>query len=370
MKVRYSYLKEKFADKELRKAIYADFDKLLDEGDFTLGRAVTEFENRFAALVGAKHAIGVANGTDAIRIALKCVGVKPGDEVITGASSFIASAGAIVELGATPVLVDMADWFTLDADLIESVITEKTRAILPVHFTGEPAEMDKILEVSAKYGIPVVEDCAQAVLAEYKGVCCGNFGRAGAFSLHPLKNLNVWGDGGMIVTNDTGLDRQIRLMRNHGLKNRDEVVMFGCNSRLDTLQAIVGNHLIGETAENIKKRRENAAFFDEHLSKIDVITLPERRPYVKSCFHLYMFYCRISRDELVEFLIENGIEAKIHYPIPMSEQTCFSSVKTNSGMFDNARYAAETIVTLPCDEHLTVEQRQYCVNTIKKFFKG
>jgi aminotransferase EvaB len=370
VKVRYSYLKEKFGDKELRKKIYQDFDKLLDEGDFTLGAAVTEFENRFAKLIGARHAIGVANGTDAIRLALKAVGVGPGDEVITGASSFIASAGAIAELYARPVFVDMAPWFTLDADLIEDSITEHTKAILPVHFTGEPAEMDKILEIGMRHNIPIVEDCAQAVLAKYKGVCCGNFGRAGAFSLHPLKNLNVWGDGGIIVTNDDSLNKQFRLMRNHGLKNRDEVMLLGCNSRLDTLQAIVGNALIDSTAENIRKRRENAAYYDKHLSTIENITPPLRRPYVESCFHLYMFEVtddKATRNGLVEFLNLQGIEAKVHYPIAMYKQDALidNNVLTYCPV---AECQANSIVTLPVDEHMTKEMMDYCISKIREFY--
>jgi len=374
MKVRYSYLKEKFGDRELRQRIYADFDRLLDRGDFTLGSAVAEFERRFAELVGARFAIGVANGTDAIRLALQAVGVGHGDEVITGANSFIASAGAIAELGAVSVFVDMADWFTLDADLIESAISERTRAILPVHFTGEPAEMDKVLEIAAKYRLPVVEDCAQAVLAEYRGVRCGNFGRAGCFSLHPLKNLNVWGDGGMICTNDAGLDRHLRLARNHGMRNRDEIVFLGCNSRLDSLQAIVGNNLIGKTPADVEQRRLNAAYFDTRLEAIPGVRIPTRRPHVESCFHLYMFYVEQSvevRNGLVAHLNTAGIEAKVHYPIPMYRQEAFRNANVlNAEVFPVADAQADSIVTLPVDEHLTKAQQDYCIEVIRGYFSN
>lgn len=371
MHVRYSYLKQKFADTNFRKTIFAEFEKLLDSGDFTLGKAVTEFENRFAELIGVQHAIGVANGTDAIRLALQAAGVQPGDEVITGANSFIASAGAIVEAGATPVFVDMAPWFTLDENKIEDAITAKTKAILPVHYTGEPAEMDRIMEIALKYGLVVVEDACQAVLAEYRGKMCGTFGRAAAFSLHPLKNLNVFGDGGMVTTNDEAVAREIRLRRNHGMRNRDEVVVLGCNSRLDTLQAIVGNALITETRQTTERRRENAAYYDAKLAEVGGIQLPPRREHVKSCFHLYMFHVigvhkMVKRNDLLKFLNDAGIEAKVHYPIPMYKQECFG--RDISG-FEEADCQAETVITLPVDEHLTREEQDYCIAKIKEFMK-
>lgn len=369
MKVRYSYLPQKFKNAE---PVLEKIRDLLKSGDFTLGSAVTEFENKFAALIGAKYAIGVANGTDALRLSLKAVGVGPGDEVITGANSFIASAGAIAELSAKPVFVDMAPWYTLDADLIEEAITEKTKAILPVHFTGEPAEMDKILEVAARYNLPVIEDACQAVLAKYKGISCGNFGKAAAFSLHPLKNLNVWGDGGMIVTNDYSLNKQLRLMRNHGLKNRDEVSLLGCNSRLDSLQAIVGNWLIDGTVETTKQRRTNAAFYDKGLASLvrdEKVFIPLRREYVEQCFHLYMFEVEPDvRNSLVDFLVKNEIEAKIHYPIPMYQQAAFKEEYLH-GAFPMADAQSDSVVTLPVDEHLTKEEQEFCIKKIREFFK-
>lgn len=366
MKVRYSYLPQKFAKAD---TAIDGIKELLKTGDFTLGAAVTEFENKFADLIGAKYAIGVANGTDALRLSLKAVGVGPGDEVITGANSFIASAGSIAELYAKPVFVDMAPWYTLNADLIEDAITEKTKAILPVHFTGEPAEMDKIMEVASRYNLPVIEDACQAVLAKYKGICCGNFGKAGAFSLHPLKNLNVWGDGGMIVTNDFALNRQLRLMRNHGLKNRDEVSLLGCNSRLDSLQAIVGNWLIGQTVETTGKRRANALYYDEKLGSMSQISLPPRRSWVEQCFHLYMFQVdSYIRDDLVKYLVKHEIEAKIHYPIPMYRQEAFNIYK-EAHVFEEAEEQAAKVVTLPVDEHLSKEEMDFAISKVKAFFK-
>lgn len=370
MKVRYSYLPQKFKGcLEPGHPILENMKALLNSGQFTLGAIVEEFEHKFAELIGAKYAIGVANGTDALRISLRAVGVKPGDEVITAANTFVASAGCIDELFAIPRFVDMAPWYTLDADLLEKAITTKTKAIVPVHFTGEPAEMDVIMHVANKHGIPVVEDACQGVLAEYKGKCVGNFGRAAAFSLHPLKNLNVWGDGGMIATNDRELYEKIRNYRNHGLKNRDEVSNFGCNSRLDALQAIVGNYLIAETKKTTTYRRANAAYYDYALREIKGVKVGVRRPHVKPCFHLYMFEVDSSiRDRLVEFLNRSEIEAKVHYPIPLQGvlELCGYSAKD----FPVAYTQASRVISLPVDEHLEMHEMKFAVSKIKEFMNA
>lgn len=364
MKVPFSYLKEKFANPE---AAISGIRKLLERGDFTLGEAVTEFENKFAALIGVKHAIGVANGTDAIRISLKLAGVEPGDEVITGAHSFIASAGAIVELGAKPVFVDMNPrTFTLDVRSLESRIHSGTKAILPVHFTGQPAEMERVMEIARAYSIPVIEDAAQAVLAEYRGKKCGTIGKAGCFSLHPLKNLNVWGDGGFITTNDNDFAARIRLYRNHGLVDRDHIASFGCNSRLDTLQALVGLTLIDQVEETTMIRRKNAAIYDSELEGVPGVELADRHSYSKSCFHLYMFSVPYhKRDKLIEFLNENGVEAKVHYPIPMYRQRAFGIMVKQE--FPKTDAMCKQIVTLPVHEHLSENQLQYAIDKVKEF---
>jgi len=370
LKVRYSYLPQKFAGcMEPGHPIYEGFKKLLEVGDFTLGPQVEAFEQKFASLIGAKHAIGVANGTDAIRLALRACGVGPGDEVITAANTFVASAGAIAELFAVPRFVDMSPWYTLDANLIERAITKKTKAIVPVHFTGEPCEMEQVMYVANKYGLPVVEDACQGVLAEFKGQCCGTFGAAGAFSLHPLKNLNVWGDGGMIATNDADLNRRLRLYRNHGLKNRDEIhpiFGFGCNSRLDSLQAIVGNFLISETKETTGRRRENARYYDQNLKDVRGISLAPRREHVKQCFHLYMFEVDYTiRNRLLEWLQDNGIEAKVHYPIPLQGVLEYSGLAQDD--FPVAYRQAARVISLPVDEHLSREEQDYAIDKVKEF---
>lgn len=367
MKVRYSYLPQKFKGcMDPGHPIYEGFKELLSSGDFTLGKAVQEFETSFAELIGAKHAIGVANGTDAIRIGLRAVGVGPGDEVITASNTFVASAGAIVELFATPRFVDMGPWFTLDANLLERAITKKTKAIVPVHFAGQPVEMDTVMHVARKHGIPVVEDACQAVLAEHKDRCCGTIGDVGAFSLHPLKNLNVFGDGGMITTNDTALYEKIKLYRNHGLKNRDEIASFGCNSRLDSLQAIVGNYLIKETKDTVAQRRANAAFYDSKLEHVTGIEVTTTRTHTKPCYHLYIFQvAKHLRNDLVRYLVDNGIEAKVHYPIPLQGvlQMCGGTREE----FPRAFEQSDRIVSLPVDEHLTCGEMEYTVKKVAEF---
>lgn len=241
MKVRYSYLAQQFEDCD---DLWLQLKEFVKTGDFTLGAPLTEFENKFADLIGTKYAIGVNSGTDAIKLALVAAGVKAGDEVITAANTFVATVGAIAELGAIPKFIDCNDTFCMDVDLLERAITDKTRAIVPVHFTGYMTDMRKLMPIAERYGLPVVEDACQSILGEIDGRKAGTWGISGAFSLHPLKNLNVWSDGGLIVTDDHKVAEELRLLRNHGLINRDEVKILGYNSRLDTFQAVVGNWLI------------------------------------------------------------------------------------------------------------------------------
>ena len=367
MKVRYSYLQQQFANPE---PIFEGIRELLKTGAFTLGPQVEQFEKSFAELIGTKYAIGVGSGTDALKLPLKALGVGHGDEVITAANTFIATAGAINEIGATPRFVDATPYYVMDAELLEKAITKKTKAIMPVHFTGEPVEMEMVMHVAKKYGLPVVEDACQSILCSYKGQTCGTFGDAAGFSLHPLKNLNVWADGGVIVTNDAALDRKLRLLRNHGLKNRDEIEVFGYNSRLDTIQAIVGNWLIPQTREITERRRQNAAHYDDAFNKMDgLIKLAPRRPHVKQVYHLYIFEVEEKhRDPLLKHLIDAGVEAKVHYPIPLYQQAGLKDLGYKSGDFPVTDRQAKQILTLPVDQHLSHEEQDYCIAKIQEYF--
>ncbi len=369
MKVRYSYLPQQFADPE---PIFEEIRKLLKTGDFTLGKEVGQFEQSFAKLIGTKHAIGVGSGTDALKLAMEAAGVKAGDEVITAANTFIATVGAIHELGARPVLVDATPYYTIDATKIEAAITPKTKAIMPVHFTGEVADMGPIMEIAQKHNLVVVEDACQSISAAIDGKNAGTMGIAAGFSLHPLKNLNVWGDSGVIVTNDDEMNRKLRLIRNHGMKNRDEIEIMGRNSRLDTLQAIVGNWLLPQTKFITDTRIANAAKYDARLSQMkEFVTLAPRRKNVRQVYHLYMFEVdKGIRNRLVKFLLDNGVDAKVHYPIPLPLQEGLKIFGYKRGDFPITEQQADRVVSLPVDQHLSDDQIQYALDMVEKFFKG
>jgi aminotransferase EvaB len=366
MKVPYSYLQDQFADPE---PIFAEIRKLIQRGDFTLGAAVAEFEQKFSELCGARYAVGVGTGTDALALSLKALGIGDGDEVITCPFTFVATVGAIVQAGARPVFVDANEQFVIDADKIERAITKKTRAIVPVHYSGQPCDMPKIMAIAKKHNLRVVEDAAQAIGAEIGGKRIGSWGDAAGFSLHPLKNLNVWGDGGVITTNSKELRDKLLLLRNHGLRNRDEVDFFGYNSRLDTLQAIVGLWLLPQVEKITQARIENAQRFDAELSKIPQIRVPPRAQNARHAYHLYMFHAE-NRDELHKFLLKNGVDAKVHYPIPMHLQRASAYLGYQKGDFPVSERHCETILTLPVHQHMTEEQKQYCMDMVRAFYKG
>jgi len=364
MGVRYSYLPEQFSDCE---DLWAELRKFVSTGDFTLGEPLNRFEADFAKLIGCRYAVGVNSGTDAIKLSLKACGIKAGDEVITAANTFVATVGAIVELGAIPVFVDCDDTFCMDSDEIEGRITEKTSAIVPVHFTGYMADMRRVMELANKYDLVVVEDACQSILGAIEGRNAGTWGTAGAFSLHPLKNLNVWSDGGVIVTDDAALTKDIQLLRNHGLEDRDTVVIMGCNSRLDTLQAVVGNWLLPKTAQIADKRIENAAILDSAFGKIKEISVPNRPAGYRIVYHLYIVFAE-HRDELVEYCLSKGVEAKIHYPVPIYRQPALEYLGYKAGDFPVTDRHAETVISFPCDQHLSPYQLDIIIQTVREFY--
>lgn len=365
MKVRFSYLPQQFAESE---EIFKQIRRHLVECQFTLGPEVGQFEKSFANVIGARHAVGVGSGTDALKLALKAAGVGHGDEVITAANTFVATVAAIADVGARPVLVDVTRYFTIDPEKIERAITSRTKAILPVHLTGEPADMESILAIAKRHRIEIIEDACQAILAQIGGKTVGTFGFAAGYSLHPLKNLNVWGDGGIIVTNSDETAARLRMLRNYGLKSRDEVETLGCNSRLDSIQAIVGNWLIPQVHEITEKRIHHAALYDKGFSDLrGQITLPPRRPEARRVFHLYMVEAE-RRDELYEFLLKAGVEAKIHYPIPLHLQKGLAIYGYKSGDFPETERQAKRIITFPADQHLTESQIAFAVDKVHEFY--
>lgn len=366
MKVRYSYLPQQFADID---PLLADIKRLVQSGDFTLGRELDRFEQRFAALIGTRHAIGVGSGTDAIKLSLKALGVGHGDEVITAANTFIATAGAIAEIGARPVFVDCDETFCMDVGKVEAAITPRTRAIVPVHYTGYMTDMPRLYAIAARRNLPVVEDACQAILAAINDRPAGTWGVAGAFSLHPLKNLNVWGDGGVIVTSDDEIARQLRLLRNHGMRNRDEIAIMGYNSRLDTLHAVVGNWLIGSTEQITAARIANAQYYDQRLGELGPIKIPPRAPHMRRVYHLYSVIAE-RRDELLAYCQQREIECKVHYPIPLYLQDGLRSLGHQPGDFPVTDFQAKHSITFPCDQHLSRAEQDYVIATVAQFYRG
>ncbi len=365
-KVRYSYLYDQFKNAD---DLWVKLKKFVSTGDFTLGNELYKFEKNFAKLIGTKYAIGVNSGTDAIKLSLKALGVKSGDEVITAANTFVATVGAICELGAKPVFIDCDDTFCMNVDLIEKKITKKTTAIVPVHFTGYMTDMVKLKKIGKKYKLPIVEDACQSILGSINGINAGCWGDTGAFSLHPLKNINVWSDGGIIVTNSSKLNYELRLIRNHGLIDRDTVIRNGYNSRLDTFQAVVGNWLLPKAKSIANRRIKNARYLDKHLSKIKQITIPPRIKNYKIVFHLYIIFAE-RRDKLLKYCLDKGIEAKIHYPKSMYLQKSLKYLKHKKGDFPITDSHTKKIITFPCDQHLDNEKLNYIVSTVKNFYNN
>ena len=265
LKINHNYLPQQFSD---YKKILKEIEKVVRVCDFTLGKKVDEFENKIKKLINANYVVAVGSGTDAIMLSLKALGVKDGDEVITTPYTYHATIGAIVTAGAKPVFVDVKDDYNIDENKIESKINKKTKAILPVHWSGRICEMEKIQKIAKKYSIPIVEDACHAILGKYKGKFAGKFGDFGCFSMHPLKNLNIWGDGGFVVIKNKKNYKKMLLLRNHGLANRDKNLIFGYNSRLDTIQAVVALHSFKKLPKITFRRIYNALYLDKKLQTL------------------------------------------------------------------------------------------------------
>lgn len=364
LKINHNYLSDQFADCDF---ILKKIRDVVLSNDFTLGSAVDRFEERFKQLLNVKHAIAVGSGTDALFLSLKALGIKEGDEVITTPFTFYATIGAIVTAGAKPVFVDILDDYNIDPAQIESKITSKTKAILPVHWSGKPCCMDEINAIAKKYNLFVVEDACHAIQATYKNRFAGTLGDVGCFSFHPLKNLNVWGDGGIITTNSDKLADQLRLIRNHGLKGRDECTVFSYNSRLDTIQAVVADHLLSKLDHITESRIRNANYLDCALSVIPQLTIPVRENNIKQVYHLYSICCE-NRDELKKYLIAHGVDAKIHYPVPMHLQPAAKSYGYQLGDFPKTEMICAKTLSFPVHEFITQGDLTVMINLIKRFY--
>jgi len=365
MNVPFSYLKDQFANPD---PIWRDVKKVVKSGDFTLGKAVRQFEEKFAKVCHTRFAVGVNSGTDALFLSLKALDIGAGDQVITMPNTFIATAGAIAASGARPVFVDCNEEYVINPDLIERAITPRTKAIMPVHYAGHPADMPRILEIAKKHSLVVVEDACQGISSEINGKKTGSFGVTGGFSLHPLKNINVWSDGGIVTTNSEEIYQKLLLLRNHGMKNRDEYECFGYNSRLDTVQAVVGLHIIKQLEKITNMKIRHAEMFDQAFAGMPEITVPPRRKNVRYVYHLYIVQAK-NRDGLLAYLNQNGIEAKVHYPVPLHLQNCCKYLGYQPGIFPVAEAQAKNMITLPGHQHLSDQQIRYVIDHVKKFYK-
>ena len=362
--IRYSYLPEQFSDHD---AIWTKIREVVGRGDFTLGRELQAFEEEFADRIGVEHAIGVNSGTDALFLSLKALGIR--GEVITPPYSFFATTATIVNAGARPVFADVGNDFNIDPAAIEAAINPNTEAIMPVHWAGRPCNMAAINAIASRHGLVVIEDAAHAFGAKWAGKLCGSWGKIGCFSMHPLKTLNVWGDGGVITTDDPLMNDKLRRLRNHGLLDRNTCLEWGYNSRLDTVQAVVAHHVLGRIDDIIRRRRQIAALLDSQLSGCeDIIAVPmDRRAY--STYYLYTF-CATERDRLLAGLIGRGVEAKAHYPVPIHLQPAAVPLGYRAGQFPVAERLAETTISLPAHEFITDAQINEMAAMVRGFYRS
>jgi len=343
--------------------------KVLDHGKFILGPEVAEFESRFAKLCGVPYAVGLNSGTDALILGLRSLGIGPRDEVITVANSFVSSTSCIVCVGAKPVFVDVGEDCLINPSLIERAITSRTKAILPVHWTGRPADMSRIGMIAQKHQLLVIDDCAQAINAEYRGKKVGSFGDAGCFSLHPLKTLNACGDGGVLTTHHKAVYEKILALRNNGLNGRHESIYWSNNSRLDTIHAamllVKLEYLEGWT----KARRANAQFYQKYLKDLPQLQLPPPEENgMRAVYHTFIIQAD-RRDELQAFLSDKGIVTKLHYPVPIHFQPVARDLGYAKGSLPVTEAQADRVLTLPVSQSLKPEMLEYIVCTIKDFYK-
>ena len=347
----------------LKPRIDAAVGRVFESGIFVLGPEVAAFEREFAAYCGVRHAIGVNSGTSALHLALLAAGVGVGDEVVTVPFTFVATAAAVLYTGARPVFVDVdSDTLTMDPGLVEAVITPRTRAILPVHLYGQPADMGPILAIAGRYGIPVIEDAAQAHGAEYRGRRAGSMGEMGCFSFYPGKNLGAAGEGGAITTNDDQLARTVRLLRDWGSEQKYRHVMRGFNYRLEELQAAVLRVKLAELDRWTEARIAHARAYREAFGRVGVSVVGERAGG-RHVYHVLAIRTQ-NRSAMIESLTAGGIGTGIHYPIPVHLQEAYRDLGDGVGSFPVAEAAADEVLSLPIYPELTGAQRALVVDSV------
>jgi len=353
--------------KNLKNEISQAIEKVLENGQYILGPEVRTFEKEIAEYLGVKYAIGVANGTDALVLSLRALGIGPGDEVITTPFTFFATSEAVSQVGAAPVFVDIdPDTYNINPDLIEEKITERTKAIIPVHIFGQPCDMDKIMEIAKKHNLYVIEDACQAIGAEYKCQKVGTFGNVACFSFFPTKNLGGYGDGGMVVTNNKDLAEKVDILRKHGSKKKYYNEEIGYNSRLDELQAAILRIKLKYLDVWNNQRISAANKYNELLKDLsDVIKTPYKLPEVKHIYHLYSIQSE-KREFLMKKLKEYGIAMGIYYPVPLHLQKAYINLGYKEGDLPVAEEVCRKIFAIPMYPEITDEEINYVSKILHK----
>jgi dTDP-4-amino-4,6-dideoxygalactose transaminase len=343
--------------------------RVLNGGRYVLGSEVESFEKEFAQYSSTSFGIGVGSGTEAIHLALSACGIKPGNEVITVSHTAVATAAAIQLAGGVPVFVDIEpDYYTLDSTKLKKALTKKTKAIIPVHLYGQPVDLEPVLEFAKKYGLSVIEDCAQAHGAKYKVKPVGSFGDMACFSFYPTKNLGAAGDGGMVVTKNSELAGKIKLLREYGWAQRYISHINGWNSRLDELQASILRVKLRYLDTDNARRVKLAQMYNKGLSAVKNITLPKKRSGSDHVYHLYVIRLK-KRDELQAYLKDCQIGALIHYPVPVHLQPAYKHFMSNNNDLTNTEKAAKEILSLPMYPELQESELQKVVDAIRVFME-
>ena len=355
----------------LRAQLLTAVERVIDSQQFVMGPEVAALESEIAEYSHTRFAIGCASGSDALLLALMALDLHAGDEIVTTPFSFFATASAITRLGAVPRFVDINPLtYNIDPSQIEAAITSRTRAIMPVHLYGQCAEMDEILRIGERHGLPVVEDAAQAIGAEYHGRRAGSMGQTGCFSFYPTKNLGGAGDGGMLVTSDEALAERLRRLRVHGGATEYHHDEVGSNSRLDAIQAAILRVKLNYVDQWSEARRKKAAVYTELLQGADLaieVAPPFVAPEARHIFHQYVIRIPGYRDPIMKHLAEHGVGSKVYYPVPLHLQNCFAFLGYGAGAFLETESAANETVALPCFPEITAEQQQYVVEVLTKF---
>jgi dTDP-4-amino-4,6-dideoxygalactose transaminase len=364
-----SFLDLKSQYNALKIEIQNSIQQVLDNTAFALGPNVKQFEGSFSTFCDSEYCIAVNSGTSALHVALLAHGIQPGDEVITVPNSFIATTWAITYCGATPVFVDVdSETWLMNPDLIEQAITPKTKAMIPVHLYGQPADMDPINNIAKKYGLIVIEDAAQAHAATYKGQKIGGLGNTTCFSFYPGKNLGAYGEGGAVVTNDENITKHIQKLRDHGQSEKYRHEMIGYNYRMDGIQGAVLDVKLKYLQEWTSKRNDIALRYQNNLNEIEQIQLPHIRKDSKSSFHLYVVHNE-KRNDLMNYLNEKGIATGLHYPVSIHLQKAYKHLGYKKGEFPIAEKNAEQCLSFPLYPELPGDQIDYICNNINKYFK-